>query len=261
VQTAPISRQSLQHVPAASAAVVLLGLNPPELMTSRDRIVSPTVSLMDLGREVFGNIVEASLFVLPANASQPGALPIPDVGVVLAVRQPEKSEALWNQLLTLPVLFGAPGASAPRDITIEGHAAKEFTFSNAPSIVLAPLEGHAVLAGTPGAVAAALATGNSGKSLTSDAAAGTFLRALTPHSSKAIFVHGGRVLDVAVAANPGMAQQIGPARCLVDSLTATLVMDEQPNALCIRAAVNGLPHVPKIVKQAAQDPQSPFGRR
>jgi hypothetical protein len=47
----------------------------------------------------------------------------------------------------------------------------------------------------------------------------------------------------------------------VDTLTATLVTDEQPNALCIRASVAGLPDVPKIVKQAAQDPQGPFGRR
>ena len=59
---------------------------------------------MDLGRELFGNIVEASAFVLPASASQPGGPPIPEVGIVLAVRQPEKSEALWNQLLTLPVV-------------------------------------------------------------------------------------------------------------------------------------------------------------
>jgi hypothetical protein len=87
------------------------------------------------------------------------------------------------------------------------------------------------------------------------------LRTLTPSSSKAVYVHGGRAVDVAIVVDPSVAQEIGPARCLVDTLTATLVTDEQPNVLCIRASVTGLPDMPKIVKQAAEDPGSPIGRR
>ena len=211
---------------------------------------------MDIGRELFGNIVEASLFVLPARVENQQRPPVPEIGLVLAVRDPEKSEALWNQLLTLPAMLGAPAVSAPRDITVEGQAARQFQFPDAPPIVLAKLEGGGIVAGTPGAVTAAIAAQSTGQTVATDPILRPSIETLTPCSSKAVFVHAARVLEVVASVDPRAARDLAQIRPLVGDLTVLVVTDEAPNALTVRAKIGGLPNVPDIVKQVVRAGQA-----
>ena len=68
IRTAPMSRRSLAQVPANSAAVLVLGLNPagPAAATGQ---TAAGVSAMDVGRELFHNIDELAVFALPATDS------------------------------------------------------------------------------------------------------------------------------------------------------------------------------------------------
>ena len=257
VQTSCITQDSLQYVPAGSAAVAVLGLNPADRSPKGSATPLRAFSLMDIGRELFGNIVEASLFVLPARVENQQRLPVPEIGLVLAVRDPEKSEALWNQLLTLPAMLGAPAVSAPRDITVEGQAARQFQFPDAPPIVLAKLTGGGIVAGTPGAVTAAIATQSTGQTIAADPILRPSIETLTPCSSKALFVHVARVLEVVASVDPRAARDLAPVQPLVGDLTVMVVTDEAPNTLTVRAKVGGLPNVPNIVKQLVQAGQAP----
>lgn len=247
VRTAPMTRQSLERVPAGSAAVAVLGLNPAASSTAAHGAAAGAISVMDLGRELFGNIVEASIFVLPSQATR-GRVAIPEIGVVFAVRDPDKSEALWTQMLALPAMMGAPAVGPPREISIEGQAATEYRFPDAPPIVVAKAGDRTMVAGTSGAVASAL----SGKSITSDPVFRPLLDTLTSSSSKAVFVHAARVLDVVASVNPRAQRELNQVAPFVGNLSAMLVTEEQPNALIVRAELTGLPDVPKIVRQIAQ---------
>ena len=113
IRTAPISRRSLGLVPKGAAGVVVIGLNPPAAAgqaadaadTADAKQNPPVLSAMDIGREFFHNIDELAVFALPPAADSAAGLP--EVAVVVAAKDPEKSLALWNQVLSLAALFGA----------------------------------------------------------------------------------------------------------------------------------------------------------
>jgi hypothetical protein len=261
VHTAPLSRRSLECVPAGIAGLALVGLNPARQGPAAERGESQTLSAMDLGREVFENIEELALFVLPATAAVVEHSPIPEMGLVISSRDPQKSEALWTQLLTLPAALAAPHVQGPFDVTLDGHAGKEYRFRDAPAVVLVRLADRGVIVGTRAAVSAAVAACRNGESLSRDAAFQPLLEELTPTSSKAILVDVARAVGVAASSARGrQAEDFQTAERLLEGLRVSLVADEGPNTLAVRLQASGLPDVPTIVRTLLERERSRPGR-
>jgi hypothetical protein len=255
IRTAPTSRRTLASVPAGAAAVGILGLNPadaapvaPAAKPSEPRYVSA----MDLGREVFANIEEVSIFVMPS-PNPDARSPIPEVGLVFGVKDPEQSQALWDQLLALPSMFGLPLTSPPSDVTVEGQAGRQFRFPYIPPVVLVAQKDRTFIAGTQGAVAAALRVA-AGKQdgIAKDTQLKPLIDALPEHTSKGAVIHVGRTLRlIAPIAGPDMPQELGLTASVVDNLSLSFVTDEQPTEFAVRAEAKGLPDITKIVKMMA----------
>lgn len=257
IRTAPATRRTLAQVPSGAAAVGILGLNPAEKAPAAPPATDDGpryVTAMDLGREVFANIEEVSAFVIPS--SNPDArVPIPEVGLVFGVKDAEQSEALWDQLLALPSMFGAPLTSPPTDVTIEGVAGRQFRFPYIPPIVLvAQPKDRTFLAGTQGAVAASLRVA-SGKQepLTNDPQLKPLIDALPQHTSKGAVVHVGRAIRLAAPlAGRDMPPEMAAASSAFDNLTVSVVTDEQPTEFAVRAEAKGMPDVTALVKVAVE---------
>lgn len=255
IRTAPLTGRSLRQVPAGSAAVVLLGLNPHETAHSGGAAGETMQYLtgMDLGREVFGNIEDVALYVLPAGD---GAAGPPDVGAVLAVKDPARSEALWNQLLTLPATFETANVEAPREIALGDSQGREFHLPNLPPLVVLRRGDDAILVGTKRAVTASV----EGEPIAQDPAFHGLLERLTPHTSKAVLVHVGRALGIAHKMAKGHeAEELERLSRFLSELRLSVVTDEQPTRFSVRADATGLPNVPEIVKALA--PASTASRR
>jgi hypothetical protein len=256
IRTAPTSRRTLASVPSGAAAVGILGLNPataagevPAAKPGEPRYVSA----MDLGREVFANIEEVSVFVMPSTNTD-ARTPIPEVGLVFGVKDAEQSQALWDQLLALPSMFGAPLTSPPTDVTIEGQKARQFRFPYIPPVVLVAQKDRTFLAGTQGAVAASLRVA-AGKQdgLDKDAQLKPLVDALPKHTSKGAVVHVGRTIRLATPiAGDEMPEELALSTSVLDSLTLSIVTDEQPTEFAIRAEAKGMPDITQLVKLAAQ---------
>jgi hypothetical protein len=251
VRTAPVTRRSLDHVPAGAAAVAVLGLNPaarPVENVGTTDAKRPSLSAMDIGREVFANVEEISLFVLPPEgADSPRA--IPEIGVIAAVKDPAKSEALWDQLLSLAAMFGPQIAQPPREIELDGRKGKEYQFQGAPPIVVVRVGDGAMAAGTRGAVSAAIrAVGT--RAITGDPQFKPLLDGLKPDSSKAVLVHAGRVIGIAASQMPRERDEARQIAALVGDLRFMVVTNEQPNELSIQAAASGLPNLNGIIQAA-----------
>ena len=247
VRTAPMSRRSLAHVPAGAVGVAVFGLNPPDRSGGQAGAAAGGLTAMDIGREVFSNVEEVSVFVLPPKSLE-ARPPIPEVGLIAAVKDPAKSEALWDQLLSLAAMFGPQVAEPPQEIEIEGRKAKQYQFRGAPPIVVVRLDDGAMAAGTRDAVAAAIRA-EGPYAITGDPQFKTLLDGLKDESSKAVLVHIGRVVQVAASMPraPEEAKQIAP---LLGDLKAMVVTNEQPNEFVIRASATGLPNVPNLVQAA-----------
>lgn len=247
VRTAPLSRRALRHVPTGIAGLALVGLNPPsETRPVADAGAEQYVAALDLGREFFSNIEEVGLFVLPRAEGGTGGMPIPDIGLVVAVKDAAKSQALWNQLLMLPT-FAFPELPPSSDVEIGGLAGREFRYPEAPPIQLVRLGDDGLIVGTRGAVAAAATAENSGSSVTEDAGFEPLLAQLTPSSSKAILVDVGRAIETAAAVHPREADDLRMVASLVGNLRISLVTDEQPTSLAVRLAATSLPDVQRLI--------------
>jgi hypothetical protein len=250
IRTAPITRRSLSEVPQGSAAVVLIGLNPPDAQPRPAQAGQdpPSVSAMDIGREFFHNIEELSAFVLPPAGPANSAQAIPDVGVVIAVKDPSKSEALWNQLLSLAAMFGAKTSQPIAEVTIEGKAGHVYQFAGAPPIAVVRSQDRTLTIGTEPAVAASVRAANTSNSILQDAGFGSLLARLTPDTSKAVLVDVGRSVEVAAALTKGPeAGQLQMAAVVARDLKVSLVTDESPNQLTIRVEATGLPKMSAIL--------------
>jgi hypothetical protein len=255
VRTAPLSGRALAHVPAGVAGLALIGLNP----TSQERSAAETgapqyVAALDIGRELFSNIEEIGLFVLPQSEGGAAGLPLPEMGLVVAVKDAAKSQTLWSQLLTIPGL-ALPQLPPPADVEIGGHTGKEFHYPDAPPVQLVRLGDDGLVLGTRGAVAASVGAQGSGSSVAEDSGFQPLLAELTPSSSKAILVDVGRAIETAATANPHDAEEMRMVASLVGGLRISLVTAEQPTSLAVRLAATNLPDVQKLIDVAIAQKQ------
>ena len=249
IRTAPLSRRSLECVPAGAAGVALIGLNPPDHHAAQADVQTRPLSAMDIGREVFANIDEISLFTLPGTAGAIDRQPVPDVGLIISSQDPARSAALWTQLLTLPAAVAAPQVQGPVEVTVGNHHAQEFRFADAPAIVLVRMPECGVILGTQGAVTAAVSACEKGSTITADAEFEPLLQSLTQTSSKALLVDVSRALEMAISLGDGRdGDELQTARALLDELRLSLITDEAPTSFTLRIEAAGLPDVPDIFR-------------
>jgi hypothetical protein len=262
IRTAPFSRRSLGSVPRGAAAVALLGLNPASpasAANSGEQKDEPVeVTGMDLGREIFANVEEVALFVLPPSDQAGGRGNLPEMAAVFAVKDAAKSEAIWNQILALAALVGVRDPQ-PRDVTIDGQLGKQYQFSGMPPIVVMRAADRALIVGSEGAATAALAASRGRESILDDEAYRKLLARLTPTSSKAVLVDTGRAVEIARRlSGQGNSSEMQLAGAALKNLRVSLVTDEAPNCLTISVEATGLPNVPSLVKLLGS--QGPRGR-
>jgi hypothetical protein len=260
IRTAPFTGRSLNSVPNGTAGVVLIGLNPatPAPTATPGTVSQPVeVTGMDIGREIFANIEEVAFFVLPtATKSADSHTPLPAMAAVFAVKDPAKSEELWNTILSIVAMAGMHDTH-PRDVTIEGTPGRLYHFKGAPPIAVVRSPERELIVGTEDAAGAALRASRSHDSIKTDAAYGKVLAKLTPTSSKAVLVDAGRAMQIArTLSGGGHSSDMDLAVVAVKDLRVSLVTDEARDSLTIRIQASGLPNVPSIIKMLATQPHS-----
>lgn len=248
IRTVPLSRKALSHIPTDSVAVVGMGLNPKMVMAAQ-AAGSNQLTGLDIGREIFANIEEVGLFVLPTVISRDK---MPDVGLVIASSDIEKSENLWNTLLELPASMKLEEGPRSKTVTIDGVEAKHYSLpghSDLPDFLIARLNNESLIAGTEAAVRAALDAAKTGKTLSKDSRAKPFWNSTTDMTAKAAFVHVGRALQLsAQMARGNERQEMLEISKVVDELTLTLAIDEAPANFEARLNAVGLPQFEDVIK-------------
>jgi hypothetical protein len=252
IRTPPFTRRSLGSVPRGAAGVVLLGLNPPTpapAATAPKKDAPVTITGMDLGREIFGNIEEVAFFVLPPGADRAaGHSPVPEMAAVFAVNDAAKSEALWNQILALAALFGVRDSQS-HEVKIDGKPGKQYQFPGIPPIVVLRAADRTLIVGTEGAASAALRANGGQESILTDEAYRTLLSRLTPNSSKAVLVDASRALQIARDFSGDRdSNEMHMAGLVLKDLRLSIVTDEAPNCLTVSIEATGLPNVPSVIQ-------------
>ncbi len=258
LRTVPLSKKALSSVPAGSAAVLGMGLNP-KMALAAEAASQQRITGLDLGRELFANIEELALFVLPSISEQNSG--VPNFGIVIAANDADKSEALWNQMLKIPSMVDVDSGRVS-EVRIAGVTAKSYRLpdNDVPEILICRLNKDSMVAGTNGAVAAAIEAAQSGANLGSDSIATGFNSAITQDTAKAFYAHVGRCLQLASQLERGSdAQQLRMIGQVVENMNLTVLCDEAESNLQVRTSIVELPRFENIIKSIAKM-QSSQGR-
>ena len=119
IHTPNLNKADLKAVPADAVALVSLTLGAagtPQAQAASEKIKSATG--LDLGAEIFGNIQQVSLFVVPPRESVlpqgPQVPPIVrSIGLAITSRDPEKTQKLLMTLLQMANLVAPDDTAAP----------------------------------------------------------------------------------------------------------------------------------------------------
>ncbi|MHC4620434.1 MAG: tetratricopeptide repeat protein [Planctomycetota bacterium] len=113
IRTPNLSRAGFEAVPAEAVAAVSLALGELQAgQTEKAQDVVRNLTGLDIGREIFANIEQITLFALPPGAASKDSplarrfSPIaPCLGLAVTSHDPQKTQQLLNQLLTVAGLI------------------------------------------------------------------------------------------------------------------------------------------------------------
>lgn len=247
-----VDQEIFNRIPAGAAFCVAAALNDPQSQyhaaRSEDRQPQPTMFL-DLGREVFANIVSLALFALPdAAAPRENGSPLPSVAAVVRVHDSEKSLALWSQALGVASLAAGGGALDGMNVEIEQLSARRFVFPGGVSVYLLRADDDVIISPSKDAIRATLETRRDGSSIRKDPAYGSCLRQIGNGTTMALMAHPGRCLRLA---RPFMSAddwtQAEPfAEAMTDTVAAISVLHSDTE-FQFAARVTGLPNVGPLI--------------
>jgi hypothetical protein len=262
----PVTEDTLRCIPEGAAAFGVVALNEATWSMGGGRSAAVPagagsagthqpmpISAMDLGREVFGNIVSAGVYVLPPSGDAPaGGLPIPDAALAITVNDPARSEALWSQMLAIASVAAGVTATPGGSVRIGDHTAQSYALPQGITVYVTTVGHELLVSPSRVAIERSIAARDSGRSVLDDAAFAPSLREIGPHTSKALFVHPGRCLAVAKRFIP--PHELAKAALIEPLLRETVVaavVNQSDRRLQLSARVTGVPKIGGLISQMA----------
>ena len=259
-RTPPLSTRSIKCVPEGAVGVLAFALSSAEAKYDSGVGAKETVRQvtgLDFGREIFANIEEVAVFVMPPGSEGPGTTApriddnyVPDGGIAITVKDPAQSDALWTQLLALPTLILGPSESSSEPTELEGVRTTVYKFPENTQIVYAN-QGNQILLGTSERAVALMARAKrESKSILTDKAFATATKDLGKETSKLLVVHAARACKLAAEyAPPEMAV---PLKVMAPNAAKDLVVcamtQESPTQVVYHAGIENLPQIHVILE-------------
>ena len=208
IRTPNLSRTGFSTVPSDAVGLVSIALSEPE--GNAAQIVHSTVENitgLDVGREIFNNIEQITLFVLPTNRTTSEDMlakdisPIlPCVGLTLTSHDPQKTHQLLNQLLSVADLMAGKAKTKQSSTSIDSTPAKYRigTVKNKPIYCYMNQKGKTtVLALSPETVNASLSTIKNQQSVLTGGPLQNIISQLPVDTSKLVLINAGGAIKLA----------------------------------------------------------------
>lgn len=250
-----INPETLKRVPAGAAGFFAGALNDPDSQYVAARPAGsdtpPPVTFLDIGREIFANIVSFAIFAVSTEEKvAEGAPPIPPVAAVITVHDPVKSRALWNQMLGIGSLASGAGSLDGMKTEIEGVEARRYIFPDGISVYLANAGNDMFISPSKAAIAGSLATRRGGKSILNDPAFAKNLKQIGSNATFVLFAHPGRCAELARPfMSPGEVAEMQPVVELMTETVASVVMEHSNDTFRFSTMVTGLPDVGPLISK------------
>jgi hypothetical protein len=258
IRTPNISRAALKAVPAEAIALASFSLSQTDQgQAEKVRAEVQNITGLDLGREIFANIEQITVFALPASHSASstanGFLP-EHLGLVITSRNPEQTRQV------LATILGTMSAGQPNANTSDYKIGKNG--QQEVHCYVEQVDGTTVLSLNREVVNASVAAIKNGKSVCASGPLNGAVNQLTPTASKLVLVNAGGVIRLL---GPQMKPQtLGAEQAkqfdnnldqlarAADATTIELRTDEQLNELSADASLTGIPPLNQVVGPVTQ---------
>ena len=154
------------------------------------------------------------------------------------------------QILGLASLASGAKTMEGETVDIAGVPVRTFTLENDVTLYFATTGHHVLMASTKYAMTQTIKVQRGGESIRKDPAFAASMSCLTDASTKAVFAHPGRCIEVA---RPFMSEsdqaEVAPFLGLLTDTVASLVIDHSHNRFRLSAEVTGIPKVGGLVTQ------------
>jgi len=260
IRTPNLSRAGFEAVPSEAVALVSVALGEAEsaqAMAAGKSIESLTG--LDIGREIFANIEQITLFALPpesaSNADLPGILPIANnLGVAVTSHNPQQTREILTQLLTVANLVTGQSAS---DKPEQGTGKYQIGLVNNQKLYcyMNQMNKTTVLSLNPDVVETSISAINRRRSVFTAGPLQEAVNKLSPTTSKLVLVNVGggiRIADAYLKAtydnprNPAhkILAQLAQA---CDKTGIQLRTDERINNFSSRLSIEQLPSLDSVL--------------
>jgi hypothetical protein len=265
LRTNAVRREALRAIPHGAVGFLAVGLSEdgaaspvaPEARAGAARYVTG----LDLGREVFANIREAMAFLLPWSAPPEGRRPgIPEVGLVLTVKDPARSMELWRQVLSVPAIAAGGGPAAVASKRIDGRDVEAYSFPESVQVHLAALPDRIILTSSESAMSRALKAVEESDSILQDAGFAKEIAALPERASKVAVVHAGRAWRFAAPMSGARGREAEEIAALLEDVGIALATSETPTRF-EASIVAGIPRVGDLLGRLFREMGGPGLRR
>jgi hypothetical protein len=260
-----VDSQALKRVPAGAAGFLTLSLNDaasrfqPRTVDKDDsgnaKSARPPVTFLDIGREVFANIVGVTLFALPSTETAAGkAPPMPDAALVFTVNDPARSEALWGLFLGVAGMAAGGGTIDGTPIDIEGAKARRFTLPEGVTVYFATAGNAVVISPSRNAVGRAIATQRGGQSIVDDPAFSKPLSRIGPDATLALLAHPGRCIEMGRSyMDADELKEIQPFAETMKDTVGSLILRHGDNSLGASLNISGIPKIGPVLSRMILD--------
>jgi len=262
-RTPNLSRKNFSAVPSEAVALFSFAMNEAS-SENIDRIRKPLerFSGLDIGRGLFNNLEQVTIFVVPnlsANISGPMDIPANCVGIALTSKNPAQTRQTWETILGTVSKIGqgaAPGQGQP-----EGRYILPVGQSGQPVYCyLDQYENTTFLSVSGEVIKSAIAANRESKSALASGVLAEPLGKLSPSTSKLAVLNIGGLIKIADAFmtakhnNPRNPAHMTIHK-LADAFDKSYVRfqtDEKNNSLGIHVSVNNIPALKDVFADAMQ---------
>lgn len=264
IRTPNINKAALETVPSEAIALASVGLSPAngiQADTVREKIRS--VTGLDIGREIYANIEQVTIFAMPADKSSTGWGSFPSAGLGLAVtsHNPEQTRQILATLLGTVNAMNGNQPTGPVDVN-----AGKFQIGNSGGkelyCYMNQMKNTTILSLNSSIVDASVNAIKSRKSVCTEGPLAPAVNKLSPTTSKLFLVNvGGAIRMTGPSMNIGLLsdeqrnqfnaamEQLARA---ADRTTVEIYTDEQANNFAINTNIRGIPPLNEIFVPVSQ---------
>lgn len=261
VHTPPLTQAGFEAVPANAAMVISLALGEPESTQAQavqDKLQQLTG--LDIGREIFANIEQISIFAIPANNATPAYNGVPQIasqiGIAVTSHNPAKTHQLLDQWLRLGHFIVGQASGRPTELKKGQY---DIAVNNRQKICcyLEQSGKTTVLSLSPGVVQQSRKAIDKKQNAFNTGPLSAALKALPTTTSKLVLLNVGRAIEAALpSAPPEIQSQFGSIAADLSKAMANTVIqintEEGPNEFGVHVGLNQLPKISDLMPTVMQ---------